>query len=457
MAAVDPQKYEELQETPLTPATLKLLQFPDECRLAEHLQLSRSTNDGVRGSTLLALTNFSWSPELESAILARTTDRHPLHRKNALELAAGFRMISPAAFKKYEQLLRTEKEKDVLVATLRAVGAACETPHALRPIVLPILEHEDPDVARAALSALARGGAAPGSVKLFQERVAQYADLGLHALGRMQTPPKEIIPWLRTIAAQDDSEAVRVAAAFALGRCDDSETLLTASKSPDKATRGAAAYGLGGVRKPNAKVVTRQLALLKDEDADVRFYAASSVGLSAEPTDALLLALFRAFSDDSDNVRNQSRSALDFLLRDKRIPLEQALKVVDAELAKSPRENCLLLAKAKLVYAPAYKLVGKSENEAALAMISPAAKGLIQFVLKSDYQLAEKEKSDVYQLFYLAACGASKAGQTDLALKYLQASLEQGWPYMHVLKEDADLAPLRKLDGYRQLMKKYDR
>src|SRR5262245_31666032 len=82
-------------------------------------------------------------------------------------------------------------------------------------------------------------------------------------------------------------------------------------------------------------------------------------------------------------------------------------------------------------------------------------KGCIAEGLKVDRRLVELRPRDALAHYNLA-CSYTLAKKIDLALRALRKAIELGYKDFRYLREDRDLAPLRKDPRFRQLLREFE-
>ncbi len=439
----------------VTPALQARIDNPDEDSLDVYLRLMRNSNPLVRLQAIEAIEDFSPSDELTSALLARASDPDADVRESVTKCIQYMNLRTPNALKALGRLMTDTNEsvQDEALYTVEEFGSDAQS---LAPTLMQMISEGNDSLAQRAVDVLNRVGPPPESAPVLKSALDKVGREALYTMAKIEPPPTDMIPWLRGIMHSDDPMHIRMAAAWVLGNCGDSEPLLKAVTSEDEEVRAIGVEGLGGLKKASPKEIDALAASLKDENDLVRETASEAVGFLKSPPDRLLVELFRSFSDSHLGMRNQSRESVDKLIEEQ-LSRQKLIEVVNAAITKTPMDDGLMLAKSYLVYEMAYDALSDDQDpETALLLFDDAAKGLLEVVLKSDYKPASFEKDQISSLFYDAACAACLANKSDVSLKYLKAALENGWKDLEHLRADSDLDPLRQLPEYKEILMNCD-
>jgi len=180
---------------------------------------------------------------------------------------------------------------------------------ASRPALLPLLEHDDPEVrslARIAFCGIHGPGGVPALSSMLSDDNADVRTEAVAALGR--SGDRASLPAIIQLL-KDPAHEVRSAAAHAVGMIRDpaeGSSLLLLLDDPCGDVRGSAAVALGrlGIRA----ALQDLLALLRDDDEEVRSQAVAALGYLGDP--AALRAIFTRLGDKDEFVRSAAAEAL---------------------------------------------------------------------------------------------------------------------------------------------------
>jgi len=177
-------------------------------------------------------------------------------------------------------------------ATPDLVAALKKTDFGITNDVQQILAARGSSVVPSLVAALA------GADPLFKKNIAQ-------TLGYIGPAAKEAVPALVQLMKEDSGD-VKTWASMALEKIGDPATdwLLNALADPDHAVRADAARVLSGMFPPPTRSLSRLLAAMKDESAEVRRLAADAVAVyalsSREPLPENSVAALLPFFKDTD-------------------------------------------------------------------------------------------------------------------------------------------------------------
>ena len=198
-----------------------------------------------------------------------------------------------------------------------ALTAERRVPAAAAPPLGEALLDDDLDVRQEAARALIGIGrpAVAVLVGVLKEKDRNARKLAVQALGELGSRARSALPQLMNLVKNDGDKAVRIGAAFALGRMGTAgnaavSVLTTALKDADADLRGTAAVALGEIG-PGAKGAVPALTeALKDENQYVRSSAAYGLGGIGRDAVASAAALSESLKDKEPTVRRFAASAL---------------------------------------------------------------------------------------------------------------------------------------------------
>jgi len=448
------QPAEKLLDEKLTAEMKEVLEEPEQEQMPLLLRLTRNASSEVRQQAMTAIQDLDLTGEATQAIIARAADKEPDVRKRAAELLMYFGVTTPEAIAAAKKLL-LDKDADVQSAAVYYADELNEEAKPLIPELLKIIAAGESDICSDAIDALNDAGQPPAAAPILKAAFMHYPETALYAIAQIEPPQKDLLPWLHKIMMKGDSAEQQEAAAWAIGRYGDESHLIQASTNDSITIQMVAMSGLGGLRQPSEKAIKLLIAGMNHKSHHVRRHAAESAGYIHEPDDVLLGSLAKLFADANIGVRRVSRVALDMQFDEERVDAPRMNRALDKAIAATPKERGLHLARAVVVYPVAYDLLIDGENEKSLRLFNQATVGLVHTVLKDGYKLTYFESDEVSTFFYDGACAACRCKQPAIGLKYLTAALENGWDEIDHLKEDTDLDPLRKLPGYKALLKKH--
>lgn len=431
------------------------LENPEDEDRDLYVRLLTNADADIRLKALRALEFVDLNDEVSAAIVARTLDHDARVRRLAAEQIWYFDIITPKSLDALERLItdRNPSVREEAITTVGSLGLGDDGKRMI-PALMKVIAAQG-ECTLVAIDTLAEIGPPPEAAPLLQAAFEEHGESALYAMSEIEEPQLEMLPWLRKIMASDDDFDRQMAAAWTLGRFGDTRLLIKAAKSSNELERELGMEGLGGVRNQSEEVADLIVVGLQDRDANVRERAAEAIGYAEAPSDLMVLSLMRTFADPDSYVRDTAREALDQLVTEERLDSEFVGKI-DAELAKSPKDKGLILAKAALIYPLAYiQLSSDDDADAKTFELFHSAGGQLLEVLPPGFKLSEDESDVIGSFLYDAACSAARLDKLDLSMKYLTAAVENGWDDLDWLQDDSDLDPLRERDDYQSLMKQY--
>jgi len=447
----------ELRDEKVTVEMQEALKSPSEEQLALYMRLARNKDATTRIRAIRAMEECDVSEmmaEVTTILIACTTDPEANVRNRALECMAYHEIKTPEAVSAITRLL-DDPQDSIQTNAMQLLVGMVNDPKTLMPTLLQKVDKGSPKVADAAMELVQHMGPPPEAIPVLKRAYEKHGENALYAIAMVVPVQPELLPWLRKIMSDPPSHEHRLAAAWALGRQGDAETLIQAARSEQVGVRAAGMHALAALRQPNDEATRLMVAGLKDPSEPVRVSTAENFAFAPAPSEDLLVALMRSCGDPSPDVRRCSRTSLEKFTDEQVAPLD-ALKIVDKALQQTPDDVGLVLAKSEIAFPLAHGLI-YDDLEQSWSLFKPASEAMIRVVLKSDFKPTGSEREQIGTLFYDTACVACKLGKTDQGLTYLRAALENGWRDIAHLKEDRDLEPLRTTNEYQEMMNKYGR
>jgi len=284
-------------------AAIETLAWINDPRALHALLKARTAESAtLRISAVRALGQIG-NPEAKQALRDSLNDPDPWARYFAVRGLAGD--DSAEVVDRLSELVTSEPAMHVRIAAveaLRASGAA-----KIISTLIPLVDSEDRDLARAALAAIAATNQGSGLAPVFSaldssDRVRRLDAIEACAIGGQS----EVIPHLRRIAATDNDDEIVRAATLALARIphpDAVQALVSLSASPLR--RSAAVAALISI---DTSAVDWLAGGLRHQNLDVRRSVVEALSRIRHPRATELLAL--AATDCALSVRQAALRSL---------------------------------------------------------------------------------------------------------------------------------------------------
>jgi len=444
----------KLLDEQLTAEMKQGLAEPGQGQMPLLVRLSRNASPEVRTKALAAMAGLELTAGATTAIIARAADSEPDVRTQAAYQMLYFRIATPDAIAAAKRLLLDKNPKVQNQAILYAHSVQ-RNARPLTPELLMIIAAGKSDNCRIAINALKDIGPTPAAVSVLEAAYEHYPDNALYALAQIQPSPTYLLPWLNRILSNAGNARTQDAAAWAIARYGDESRLIEAAGSSDLVIKSAAISAMAALPRPSTKVNSLLVAGMDHKSHDVRRRAAEAAGMIPTVDDDLLGAIARRFADADTSVRRVSRKSLKIQFKAELVDAARMNRVLDKAIAATPKARGLHFARAIVVHPIVFELLHAGENAKALRLLNKTTVGLIHTALKGNYKLAAFEEREVSIFLYNGACAACRCNQIAVGMKYLTASLENGWSDMKHLEHDIDIEPLRKLPAYHALMLKH--
>jgi HEAT repeat protein len=316
---------------------------------------ARDSDAGVRVQANGALWRATSDRTAAAALRSALKDPAPTVRADAVEALGSGELASPDELPTLTPMLE-DPESSVSGSAAAAINWICTRSRGKATGAVPALtkaiRHPDPIVRSRSISALAGIGpdarsALPEVIRALQDPDKSTRKSAAWAIGEIGGDDRSVID-AAVVALLDRETYVRMEAAFTLGRAGPGarraiEALRKATRDPSVDVRvpaqlalwrvtgererailamteavgdGSTSAGVNGIQyvaEFGASSVPILLELLSGPNAEVRFLAASALGLMEPPDERAVPPLVRALEDPAAKVRKAAAESLDVI------------------------------------------------------------------------------------------------------------------------------------------------